>query len=52
MASIMNAILSQFDSDTLDQLSGQLGTNQQTTGNALAAYAARLDSATAIVKGR
>ena len=37
MASIMNAILSQFDSDTLNQLSGQLGTNQQTTGNAIAA---------------
>ena len=37
MASIMNAILSQFDSDTLNQLSGQLGANQQTTGNAIAA---------------
>ena len=30
MASIMNAILSQFDADTLEQLSGQLGASQQT----------------------
>ena len=37
MASIMNAILSQFDADTLEQLSGQLGASQQTTGNAIAA---------------
>ena len=37
MASIMNAILGQFDADTLGELSNQLGTNQQTTGNAIAA---------------
>ena len=56
MASIMNAILSQFDSDTLDQLSGQLGTNQQTTGNAIAAAVPLLLSAlsrnTGDVQGR
>jgi hypothetical protein len=37
MASIMNAILGQFDSDSLSKLSNQLGANQQTTGNAIAA---------------
>ncbi|MDQ3261537.1 MAG: DUF937 domain-containing protein [Pseudomonadota bacterium] len=41
----MNAILSQFDSGTLDQLSNQLGTNQQTTGNAIAAAVPLLLSA-------
>ena len=45
MASIMNAILSQFDSDTLNELSGQLGANQQTTGNAIAAAVPLLLSA-------
>jgi hypothetical protein len=45
MASIMNAILSQFDSDTLDQLSSQLGSSQQTTGNAIAAAVPLLLSA-------
>jgi hypothetical protein len=45
MASLMNAILGQFDSDTLGQLSNQLGTNQQTTGNAIAAAVPLLLSA-------
>jgi hypothetical protein len=45
MASIMNAILGQFDSDTLGELSNQLGTNQQTTGNAIAAAVPLLLSA-------
>jgi len=45
MATLMNAILSQFDSGTLDQLSNQLGTNQQTTGNAIAAAVPLLLSA-------
>ena len=45
MATLMNAILSQFDSDTLDQLSNQLGMNQQTTGNAIAAAVPLLLSA-------
>ena len=45
MATLMNAILSQFDSETLDQLSNQLGTNQQTTGNAIAAAVPLLLSA-------
>lgn len=45
MASIMNAILGQFDSDTLNQLSNQLGTNQETTGNAIAAAVPLLLSA-------
>lgn len=45
MATLMNAILSQFDSDTLDQLSNQLGTTQQTTGNAIAAAVPLLLSA-------
>ena len=45
MASIMNAILSQFDADTLEQLSGRLGASQQTTGNAIAAAVPLLLSA-------
>lgn len=45
MATLMNAILGQFDSDTLGQLSSQLGTNQQTTGNAIAAAVPLLLSA-------
>ena len=45
MASIMNAILGQFDADTLEQLSGQLGASQQTTGNAIAAAVPLLLSA-------
>ncbi len=45
MATLMNAILSQFDSETLEQLSNQLGTNQQTTGNAIAAAVPLLLSA-------
>lgn len=45
MATLMNAILSQFDSGTLDKLSNQLGTNQQTTGNAIAAAVPLLLSA-------
>ena len=45
MATLMNAILGQFDSDTLGQLSNQLGTNQQTTGNAIAAAVPLLLSA-------
>ncbi len=45
MATLMNAILSQFDSETLDKLSNQLGTNQQTTGNAIAAAVPLLLSA-------
>ena len=45
MATLMNAILGQFDSDTLGELSNQLGTNQQTTGNAIAAAVPLLLSA-------
>jgi hypothetical protein len=37
MASVMNAILGQFDADTLNKISSSLGANPQTTGNAIAA---------------
>ena len=45
MASLMNAILGQFDADSLNQISSQLGANPQTTGNVIAAAAPLLLSA-------
>ena len=45
MASLMNAILGQFDADSLNQISSQLGANPQTTGNAIAAAVPLLLSA-------